>query len=211
MKVLVLDGPSYYWPHEEFGPATIHLQDLVKHPKNISLVVFTGGADIDPALYNHPKNSKTSCSKSRDERDLLAFKLARRYDIPCAGICRGGQFLTAMSGGYLYQHVNGHSMCNHHIKTSDGDIINVSGDHHQMFGCQLRYDDELLAWAEPKRSNVYEYGSGSVKQIKFEPEVVYYRSINSLAVQYHPEWMDKGSNGVLYYKRLLQRLKCEQL
>lgn len=206
-KVLVLDGPTYYWPHEEFGALTENLDTLRQNPKDISLVVFTGGADIRPSLYGHKQNPKTWCSDYRDTRDLEAFKLAQEHNIPCTGICRGGQFLTAMAGGYLYQHVTNHQSCRHPINTHDGQTFEVSGDHHQMFGSELPLHAKMLAWAAPSRSTVYELGDGSaLNHIDREPEVILYPTIKSLAVQYHPEWMGKDSTGVRYYINLLHNL-----
>lgn len=203
MKVLVVDGSAYYWPNEEFGPLTENINDLKDSPGNISLIVFTGGADISPTFYGHKKNSKTWCSDYRDRRDKEVFDLAQKYNIPCVGICRGGQFLTAMAGGFLYQHVNNHGMCHHGITTSEGHKFVVSGDHHQMFG-GLPKSGELLAWTTSPRSTIYETGNGEgIPDV--EPEVIFYSNINALAVQYHPEWMNKSDEGVIYYKNLLRK------
>ena len=213
MKVLVMDGGSYYWPHDEFGTLTENINVLSNTPEDISLVVFTGGADVNPSIYNHQKNPKTWCSNYRDTRDAAAFNLAQKHNIPCAGICRGGQFLTAMAGGFLFQHVTRHGMGTHWVKSTtvdakaNSDRFVISGDHHQMFGVPLVKGAELLAWTSPDNiSTVYESGDGtSHLAIDVEPEVVFYPDINSLAVQYHPEWMDKDSQGVRYYRELLRR------
>lgn len=203
-KVFVVSGSGYFWPHEEFGEFAENINDL-EYPQNISLIVFTGGADINPSLYKHQKNPKSYCSEYRDTLDLKAFKVAQDNNIPCVGICRGGQFLTAMAGGFLFQDVNNHGMCRHNIKTIDDKIFSVSGDHHQMFGMPLPKDAELLAWASPKISTKYELGGGDyLTDVKAEPEVVYYPGANSLAVQYHPEWMEKNSAGVKYYQKLIK-------
>lgn len=204
MLVLVMDGGSYYWPHEEFGSLTENINDLRNTPEGISLVVFTGGSDISPDFYGHQKNPKSFCSEYRDKRDKEAFDLAQKSDIPCVGICRGGQFLTAMAGGFLYQHVNNHGMCHHGITTSEGQKFVVSGDHHQMFAGLSESKGELLAFTSSPRSTVYETDSGEGSP-KMEPEVIFYKDINALAVQYHPEWMNKSDAGVIYYKELLRR------
>lgn len=213
MKVLVMDGGSYYWPHDEFGAPTENINVLSNTPEEVSLVVFTGGADINPSLYSHQKNPKSWCSDYRDTRDMAAYHLAQKHGIPCTGICRGGQFLTAMAGGFLFQHVTRHGRGTHWIesttvdpKTNSAKFV-ASGDHHQMFGVPLATGAELLAWTSPDNiSTVYEFGDGTSQlAIDVEPEAVFYPSINSLAVQYHPEWMDKDSQGVRYYRELLRK------
>lgn len=66
--------------------------------------VFTGGHDVNPNLYNQPKDSK--CGKANDDRDFLeaeVFGYALENDVPVLGICRGIQLINALCGGTLYQ------------------------------------------------------------------------------------------------------------
>src|SRR6478609_9122442 len=83
--------------------------------ESADLVVFLGGEDIDPALYNEPVHRKTDFNSKRDEREVAVFKTCIENDIPMFGICRGMQFIHAMSGGKLYQNVEGHGGSPHDI------------------------------------------------------------------------------------------------
>ncbi|HZO99045.1 MAG TPA: gamma-glutamyl-gamma-aminobutyrate hydrolase family protein [Terriglobia bacterium] len=67
-------------------------------------VLFTGGEDVDPALYGEKKKFESvHASPLRDafELRLLDNALARR--LPILGICRGIQMINVKFGGTLYQ------------------------------------------------------------------------------------------------------------
>ena len=52
-------------------------------------VVFTGGADVHPALYGETKHSTTYCDVVRDNTDIKAWNHCLHEQIK-VGICRGG-------------------------------------------------------------------------------------------------------------------------
>src|SRR5690606_5736000 len=89
-------------------------------PININkntMLVFTGGHDVDPALYGEPVGEYTSCNKKRDILESTIYSCYRNF--PKIGVCRGAQFLTVMNGGGLIQHVNNHTTshnCHYYIK-----------------------------------------------------------------------------------------------
>lgn len=67
-------------------------------------LLFTGGHDVDPALYGAER--QTVCGPSCPARDRLereAFSLAWEQDLPVLGICRGIQLINVLLGGTLYQ------------------------------------------------------------------------------------------------------------
>jgi putative glutamine amidotransferase len=67
-------------------------------------ILFTGGEDVDPALYGEVKQHESVHEhRSRDEFEisLLGGALARRT--PILGICRGVQMINVRFGGTLYQ------------------------------------------------------------------------------------------------------------
>lgn len=202
--VLVVGGGfSYYLPFTEYGEYCDDLSILARSPERVILGVFTGGHDVSPEFYGEESGSLNSCSRERDIKEKHAFSQITALKIPIAGICRGSQFLCAMSGGKLAQHVINHTR-DHNIETKDGRTIHVTSTHHQM---QLPPKDaELIAWATPKLSKFY-LGAHD-KQLpppEREAEIVYYPANNALAMQYHPEMMGEKTEGFQLCKELTEK------
>jgi len=174
-----------------------------------SLVIFWGGQDIHPSLYQEKHSvysGATSELVGRDvfERDAYAFCL--EHGLPVVGICRGAQLMTALNGGKLIQHVNGHGG-DHPVRTIDGQEFKVTSTHHQMMLPKGEF--ELVAWSKEKRSDVY-MGAG-VKEIEEchaddfkEPEIVFFPKTRTLAIQGHPEYLSEKSPFVQYTLKLIQ-------
>jgi gamma-glutamyl-gamma-aminobutyrate hydrolase PuuD len=71
-------------------------------------MVFTGGSDINPAVYGqepHPESSGFYDHRDAAELDLMRAALAS--SMPVLGICRGMQLLNVARGGDLIQHLEG--------------------------------------------------------------------------------------------------------
>jgi putative glutamine amidotransferase len=69
-------------------------------------LIFSGGGDINPALYGSPEHSTLyMVDAERDQCELTLAKLALANAIPTLGICRGMQLLNVASGGTLVAHV----------------------------------------------------------------------------------------------------------
>ena len=69
-------------------------------------ILFSGGADIDPAVYGqeaHPETTGTRPDRDRGELALLRAALER--DVPVLAVCRGFQLLNVARGGDLEQHL----------------------------------------------------------------------------------------------------------
>lgn len=68
-----------------------------------ALLVLEGGADIWPGLYGAEKRVYSYCNTSRDDWEIRLYNMARMYNVPILGICRGHQLMCALDGGTLYQ------------------------------------------------------------------------------------------------------------
>jgi putative glutamine amidotransferase len=205
-RVLVVGGSvSYYDPFEKFGMAEKDVKALNYYPERITMAIFTGGADVDPHFYGEKKSSMTCSHPARDKEELYAFQKLRQLNIPMFGICRGLQFLCAMAGGKLCQHLNGHGGGRHEMLTNDGRSIIVNSLHHQMI---LPGDKNhiLLGHAEPRLSNHYIGADDEPIEVPFEYEAAYFPEINAVGVQYHPEMMPDDSQGCAYAVELAERL-----
>jgi gamma-glutamyl-gamma-aminobutyrate hydrolase PuuD len=72
----------------------------------LGALIFSGGADLDPATYGqvaHPETKGIVPARDRGELTLLQAALAR--DMPVLAVCRGSQVLNVARGGDLVQHL----------------------------------------------------------------------------------------------------------
>lgn len=163
------------------------------------VIVFAGGADINPAFYNEQRGKLTGSPSQRDTIELADFELGKSLKKKMVGICRGGQLLCALSGGKLIQHVENHHS-NHKMNTNDGKSLVVNSIHHQMmFPYTLPASKfDILGWSSTHRSRTYLGGNN--KEISLpgrfqECEVIHFKETDSLAIQWHPELMyRRGEN-----------------
>ena len=68
--------------------------------------LFTGGHDVDPALYGQEKEGCCGdLCPGRDAMEQKLLKAALAADKPVLGICRGLQLMNAVLGGTLWQDI----------------------------------------------------------------------------------------------------------
>jgi len=181
--------------------------------EDAELVIFPGGADINPELYGEQVGSFTHFYTHMDERQLSYYRpyIGKKKFF---GICRGLQLLTAMAGGKLVQHSN-HPYF-HRITTYDGKILGTNSLHHQQAYLldMPEKDYRLLAWAE-NLSPTHLDGTDSeypLEETYKEPEVVYYPNIGAMGIQGHPEmggmpqetrnWLIEQIKTHLFYEKI---------
>lgn len=102
--------PGYLRGVEEAGgipvilPPRAKAADLSGLLDRVDGLLFTGGQDVDPALYGQAPTER--CGRPCPERDRLEsalLPLALERDLPVLGICRGIQLFNAVLGGSLWQ------------------------------------------------------------------------------------------------------------
>lgn len=182
--------------------------EIVENLADSDIVVFTGGADISPALYGEKLHQRTSPSLTRDANELQWYRQSRgkfRF-----GICRGGQLLNVLSGGKLWQHIDNHHG-DHEIRDCfTGQKVMATSVHHQSF----RPGKSAVVVAVTKVSSSKEAQHDSWK--KGQPhqnnawetdyEVLFYPDTRSLALQFHPEFRNDNSDPLVEYTfQLLSR------
>jgi len=67
-------------------------------------LLFTGGHDVDPAVYAQPfKADNVHPNAARDSMETKLIRMAIEADKPVLAICRGLQLINAVLGGTLWQ------------------------------------------------------------------------------------------------------------
>ena len=70
-------------------------------------ILFTGGADINPACYGEePLWEVESLVPYKDDYELGLFRKAYERSMPIFGVCRGSQLINVGLGGTLYQDIH---------------------------------------------------------------------------------------------------------
>ena len=170
------------------------------------ILVFTGGQDINPALYGERPHVRTSWSNSRDKIDLSAYRTSgEKFKI---GICRGGQFLNVLSGGRLWQDVDKHHQ-DHNIRdVLTGTEVYSTSVHHQSFrpgkGAVVVATCKQSTRKEAEKVSWFKSASKSNNNFETDYEVLFYPETRSLCIQGHPEW-GASQAFVDYFHELISR------
>ena len=161
--------------------------------QDAQIVVWTGGADIQPALYNERQIPEVYLDPERDKYEKAVFDSLPKTGGPLkVGICRGAQLLCALSGGKLWQHIEGHGRTHEVKDMATGELIVVSSLHHQ----------EMIP---PKHAEIWAKADEAIRKIKIvdgvryttvprvgsnvyeDVEACYIPSTESFCYQPHPE------------------------
>jgi putative glutamine amidotransferase len=130
-------------------------------------LVFSGGSDLDPDLYDQEAHAETlGVVSERDRAELALLQAALARDMPVLAVCRGSQVLNVARGGDLVQHLpdivgddkHKHTpgtFSDHDVTLEQGtrlasllgDRAPVKSHHHQGFG-QLGEGLRVAAHAE---------------------------------------------------------------
>jgi putative glutamine amidotransferase len=156
-------------------------------------IVFGGGVDVSPALYNEATMKGTHFDEDTDYQDFCTVIAAKLKSIPRVGICRGMQLLHVAQGGTLIQHINGHAGPMHTLLTEEEDPIagwediKINSHHHQCVPI------EEVDYAK----EVYVSHEGTT-------EVIVATNLGWLGVQYHPEYATCPAEGVDFFAELMK-------
>lgn len=185
---------------------------LVDNIKEADIVIFTGGEDVDPSLYNETPYSNTYSNLERDLKEMKEFKKCTPKQL-VVGICRGSQFLCVMNGGKLVQDVTNHSIYGTHLITNKTFSYSITSTHHQMqYPYNLPKEDYDVLFVSYQNTSSWYYGGGidTKKIIMYgEPEIVVYHKKDlptCLAIQGHPEMMRKEAPVVKLINTIIKNL-----
>lgn len=172
------------------------------------VVVFTGGADINPALYNETPFGSGAPNQKRDDLEVATFKSALNWEIPMIGICRGAQLLNVLNGGTLWQDVDNHTANHDIIDVRTEDVYRVTSTHHQQMRPNNKTANMIAIAHTPKLG-----GRGSLCTKRraaagtfvptlgdVDPEVVWYAKNKCLCFQPHPEYPGNTQTEEYFWK-----------
>jgi gamma-glutamyl-gamma-aminobutyrate hydrolase PuuD len=160
----------------------------VKKMDSADIVVFTGGADINPAIYGEKPHNSVAWDEKRDAEEIAIYEECLKKGIPMVGICRGAQLLHALNKGKLYQHVDGHHG-DHFLwdMVKKIHLPKVSSVHHQMVIENEKM--EVIATTSGKSTDRWlSPTSSETGGMAREVEAFYYPETCCLGVQGHPEY-----------------------
>lgn len=161
-------------------------------------ILYGGGTDVGSAYYGELRSTWSDRPDTeRDHRENMIFRAALEKGVNgFIGICRGSQFLTAMNGGKIIQHIGGEHCGNHWIqmtKQPHRHIIVTSTHHQMMYPFNLPKDDyEIIAHPTKPDFRAECYWRNDDEQYdqpECEPEIVWYPKTRTLCIQGHPEYM----------------------
>ncbi len=168
------------------------------NPKDANLIVYLGGSDISPDIYNQHEHSTTWCNPKLDKREMEVYYDAVEKGKAQVGICRGGQLLHCLAGGWLYQDIDRHNKA-HEVCVRIGNALKkviVTSSHHQAMadihcGDVLMFSNKLATFKETASS----LGADEITDMYYDIdddsidiEAMVYPNHNSLSYQPHPEW-----------------------
>lgn len=180
------------------------------------VVLFAGGEDVHPSMYNEPIHPYSGNNLKRDLHEKTIFDNAIKQNKYILGICRGSQFICVMSGGRLVQHQQNPSY-KHYIDTYDNNKIRVTSTHHQaQYPYNLPKEDyKILGWTKDI-SIFHEDGNRQEMNPELECEIVYYPKTKCLGIQSHPEFVNTSLDPldveyINYVKQLFNKFVNNEL
>lgn len=158
-------------------------------PEEADLVIFTGGADVDPLLYGEKSHHTTRIDPVRDTDDMALYSKCAAQGIPMMGICRGAQFLAVMNGFKLYQDINNHNGPHDVWDVHNRKLLkNVSSVHHQAVIYEQDRGMEVIAHSANKANKRWKNPEEQVMGFRPDVEAYFIRDTCCLGIQGHPEY-----------------------
>lgn len=196
MVKAVIAYPSF---STSFAPYFKDLE-IFSHPtqiENANLVIFSGGEDINPAIYKQ-ENLYSMFNPRRDRVELYALELALELNKKILGVCRGHQLINAYLGGELVQDIETQirkiHLGDHDLEILEGDsfignnyIFGVNSLHHQ---------------------GVIKPGNGLTPTSFHKGVYESTESENIITTQFHPEFMGEWDLEMFDYPNFFKSIRA---
>ncbi|OLS03749.1 gamma-glutamyl-gamma-aminobutyrate hydrolase family protein [Tissierella creatinophila] len=172
------------------------IEDMESILERVDGVIFTGGEDISPLLFDEePMRDTIDISYERDRMEMALFKAAYKKGTPILGICRGLQLINVSLGGTLYQDIPSQIENSHgHMSSYD-----IKGGYHSIsiFKNTLLFDifkEEKIFVNSQHHQSIKDLAKGlKINSIASDGVIEGIELENHenflLGVQFHPECM----------------------
>ena len=160
--------------------------DITYNPDDADLIVFGGGSDINPKLYDQKPHESTHFSDVLDSSDIALYNKYKGKNM--VGICRGAQLGHVLAGGSLIQDINNHY--GDHYATVGGATVKLPSDHHQSMSDPNVGDVLALCRTATKKEimNTDGFSENIQEKLPFDIEIMYHPNTKFLSMQAHPEY-----------------------
>lgn len=152
--------------------------------RNLDLVIFSGGEDINPKLYGQSPTYAQGWDDERDSIESDIYAYAKTYNKKILGVCRGLQLITALNGGRLYQDI----------------YIDASASHRGEHSINFIITNAMISSIGARVNSMHHQGVSRVPAGYINagehmgiPEVILSQNNREVLVQFHPEFMDHFS------------------
>jgi len=175
-------------------PFSNNMENIKEYTDKIQGIIFTGGEDISPLVYNEDPLKEVECIiEERDRFELELFKEVYEKQIPILAICRGLQLINIALGGNLYQDIN------YQIPNSYGHAPKNTSRHNLYHSVKIKKDSKLFDIFKTEDLKVNSFHHQSIKKLGNDLKITalsndgIIEAIEStnekflVAVQWHPE------------------------
>jgi gamma-glutamyl-gamma-aminobutyrate hydrolase PuuD len=202
-KIYCSDGQTGYanWLLGTKKHNTEFQATLTYNMREADILILTGGADISTEMYGEKDTQNSIKNTKRDIEELILAGYAIKHNIPILGICRGAQMLCAIAGGKLVQNISHNHeheivIFNNKYYECPRNRMLVNSLHHQLqypFNIKDKHEYVMIAATYTDLRMIDTGGSKDISlktlKRKGEPEIVYYKKIKGLGIQFHPEML----------------------
>ena len=175
-------------------------------------IIFSGGADIDPKLYQGEPHPKVyGVDHERDKFELSLIRHTVEGDKSFLAICRGHQLLNIALGGTLYTHIS--DQFNNQLQHSTPTEQPRDSLVHKI---KIEEDSALAKIVDTPILKVNSWHHQGVKNIPSRLQVTAHSSDGlvealelpdrpfAISVQWHPEWMPEDEAMQKLFKAFIE-------
>lgn len=174
---------------------------IADKPEDADIILYLGGADINPALYGEKPIPGTYYVEAQDRKEVEIYNRFKHKAL-FIGICRGAQLLNVMNGGKMWQDVDHHNGGTHKVVDKiTGLQYDINSLHHQQM---IPPSDATVVAVSSESSvkaadGVFWRGDNDQSDI----EVLWFDETRCLCFQAHPEFGHKETED--YFFELIHR------